>query len=562
MTGDGRLEEAWRRVEAEGERLRRVHLRTLLTDDPGRFRRFHRCFADRLLVDVAKQRIDGRAWAALRELARAADTEAAIARLFAGAHVNVTEDRAALHMALRARPEDRFTVDGEDATAAVWAVRRRMEAFVEGVRTGVIRGHTGAHFTDVVHLGIGGSELGPRAVYRALAPLGGDGPVVHFVSNVDPQALAAVLEGLDPARTLVVVVSKTFTTQETMANARAARAWLVARLGEAAVADHFLAVSTATARVRAFGIPEARSFGFAEWVGGRFSLWGPVGIPIALRYGTAVYGELLEGARAMDRHVRGTPVEDNLAVWLALVEVWNRNVLGCTSRVVVPYDASLAELVLHLQQLEMESNGKSVTVEGRPVTRATVPVVWGSPGTDGQHAYFQMLHQGTDLVPVEFLVAAESRCGDGERHRMLVAHALAQAEALAFGREEAEVVAEMERAGADPAEIARLAPHRRMAGNRPSTTILVRRWDPWTLGTLLALYEHKVFVLGQLWRTCSFDQFGVELGKRLAARLVEELVEGPVEGAHDSSTEGLLRTVRAWRGENGETVGRGDADPR
>jgi len=346
----------------------------------------------------------------------------------------------------------------------------------------------------------------------------------------------------------VVVVSKTFTTQETMANARSARAWLAGRLGEAAVAGHFVAVSSALERVAAFGIPAARTFGFREWVGGRFSLWSPVGISIALAYGMDVFEELLAGARRIDRLVREAPLEANPAVWLALVEVWNRNVLGLPTRAVVPYDATLGDLVFHLQQLEMESNGKSTTLDGRPVAMATAPVVWGSPGTDGQHAYFQMLHQGTDVVPVEFLVAAESRRPRDSQHEMLVAHALAQAEALAFGREEAEVAAEMRAAGLDEASVARLLPHRRFAGNRPSTVLLVRRFDPHTLGMLLALYEHKVFALGVMWRINSFDQFGVELGKKLAARLLEELVGEPRPERHDPSTNGLLATVRAWRG--------------
>ena len=540
---------AWQQLEAEGRRLERRHLRELFATEPDRFDRLHRVFADRLLVDVSKQRIDAQALAALWAFARARDVGGAIARLFAGAHVNVTEDRPALHMALRARPEDRFLADGEDATAAVWAVRRRMEAFVDAVHAGEVRGATGERLTDVVHIGIGGSELGPRAVCRALAPWGELRLRPHFVANVDPQALALVLRACDPARTLVVVVSKTFTTQETMANARAARRWLVERLGEAAVAHHFVAVSSALERVRAFGIPEDRSFGFRAWVGGRFSLWGPVGLVIALAYGNRAFAELLEGARAIDQHVRTAPLEDNLAVLLALVELWNRDVLGLPTRVVVPYDATLVDLVFHLQQLEMESNGKSVTVTGEPVGRPTVPVVWGSPGTDGQHAYFQMLHQGTDVVPVEILVAAQSRVADDGRHRMLVANALAQAEALAFGREDAEAIKEMERAGLAPEVIARLLPHRRFAGNRPSTVLLVRRFDPWTLGALLALYEHKVAVLGALWGINSFDQFGVELGKQLAGRLLEELEGSLRPERHDSSTNGLMTMVRRWGGD-------------
>ncbi len=550
MAGGLREHPSWQRLRAHAERLRRVHLRDLFAADPGRFSALSRRLADPpLLLDLSRQKLDGAALSDLLALAREAAVEEELGRLFAGERVNRTEGRAALHMALRARAGDRFAVDGKDVTAEVLAMRARLRAFAEGVRDGRIRGATGASFTDVVHIGIGGSELGPRAVCRALAPLA-DGRVrVHFVSNIDPQALHLALSGLDPARTLVLVVSKTFTTRETMANARAARAWLAARLGEAAVGHHFVAISSAVERARDFGIPEERVFGFAEWVGGRFSLWSPVGLSIALHLGFDAFEALLDGARAMDRHVREAPLEANLPVLLALVEVWNRDLLGLPTRVVVPYDATLGDLVLHLQQVEMESNGKSTRRDGAPVGWPTAPAVWGSPGTDGQHAYFQMLHQGTDPVPAEFLVAARCRVPDDGRHVELAANALAQAEALAFGRTDEEARAEMEAAGLAPEEIERLLPHRRFPGDRPCTVLMVRRLDPRTLGALLALYEHKVFVEGVLWDVNSFDQFGVELGKRLAARLVPELSGAPRPELHDAATNALVQAFLAWNRE-------------
>lgn len=541
---------AWTRLRGHARRLGQVHLRDLFAADPTRFAALSRRIDDPpLLLDLSRQKLDAAALADLLELARETDVEGERARLFAGEKVNLTEGRAALHMALRAAPGDRFSVDGRDVTAEVLEMRARLRAFAEGIRAGTITGATGARFTDVVHIGIGGSELGPRAVCRALAPYA-DGRIrVHFVSNVDPQALHLALAGLDPARTLVLIVSKTFTTRETMANAHAARRWLVEPLGEGAVAAHFVAISSALDRARAFGIPEGRVFGFGEWVGGRFSLWSPVGLAIALHLGFDVFEELLAGARAMDRHFRTAPLEANLPVLLALVEVWNRDLLGLPTRVVVPYDATLGDLVFHLQQVEMESNGKSTRRGGAPVGWATAPVVWGSPGTDGQHAYFQMLHQGTDPVPAEFLVAARCRVPDDGRHAELVANALAQVEALAFGRSDEETRAEMEAAGLPPDEIARLLPHRRFPGNRPCTVVMVRRMDPRTLGALLSLYEHKVFVEGVLWDVNGFDQFGVELGKVLAARLLPELRGSPRPELHDPATNALVEAFLAWNGE-------------
>ncbi len=533
----------WNAVTREGKAQAGRSIAALFAADPQRFARFSR-EADGMLLDASKTTLDDAALAALFRLARARKVERQRDAMFAGKPINVTEGRAVLHTALRNRSDRPVRVDGRNVMPDVKAVLRRMGAFADGVRSGRIAGAGGQRFTDVVNIGIGGSDLGPAMATLALAPYH-DGPRAHFVSNIDGAHLHDTLKGLDPARTLVIVASKTFTTIETMTNALSARAWLVAALGEAAVGKHFCAVSTALDKVAAFGIDTARAFGFWDWVGGRYSLWSAVGLPLMLAIGKERFGEFLDGGHAMDRHFRTAPLEDNLPVWLALVGVWHRNACGCATRAVLPYDQRLARLPAYLQQLDMESNGKGVTLEGTPAPRQTGPVVWGEPGTNGQHAFMQLIHQGTQTVPVEFLLAAEGHEPDLKHHHaILAANALAQAEALMKGRTLAEARAQLRAKGLPDAEVERLAPHRVFSGNRPSTMLLYRRLTPFTLGQIIALYEHRVFVEAAIWGVNAFDQWGVELGKELATGL-QAVVEGkaPPKG-RDGSTAGLVAWLR------------------
>ena len=545
MTDPTRLP-SWSKLAAHAETVRHLHLRDLFARDGDRFRRFALPFED-MLVDLSRHRITEETLALLLDLAREADVEGWRDRMFRGEPVNVTERRPALHVALRNRTNRPIRVAGEDVMPAVNAVLERMRRFCEAIRSGARRGAGGEAFTDVVHIGIGGSELGPRMACEALAPYADGRLRVHFVANVDPADLSLTLRRLDPARTLFLVASKSFATQETMSNARSARAWLAARLGEEAVGRHFVAISTHRERVAAFGIDPADMFEFWDWVGGRYSLWSAIGLPIALLLGFDRFVELLEGAHAMDRHFAETEAARNLPLLLGMIGIWYTDFLGAETTAVVPYDQTLHRLPAHLQQLEMESNGKRVDREGREVTYPTGPVVWGEPGTNGQHAFFQLLHQGTRLVPCDFLVAARSRTPLGDQHEQLVANALAQASALAFGRDEAEARAELLAEGLAGEELERLLPHRVFPGNRPSTTFLYTELTPRRLGSLIALYEHKVFAQGIVWNIDSFDQWGVELGKKLAARFLPALAD-PAVPVEDPATAGLLAHLRRLRG--------------
>ena len=531
---------AWRRVEREGERLGTIPLRTLFEREPERFASFSFHHED-LLVDFSKEKIDRPALDTLIALAEAADLPARRDALFAGERINSTEDRAVLHMALRSGADALLAVDGIDVAEEVETTRERFLAFAERARSGGLAARDGGPFTDVVHIGIGGSHLGPEMAVRALRP-DHDGPRIHFVSNVDGADLADVTARLDPARTLVLVASKTFTTLETMTNARSARGWLAAAHGDRA-GEHMAAISSAVGAAAAFGIAADRVFGFRDWVGGRYSLWSAIGLPVAIAIGADSFRELLAGAAAMDGHFRSAPLARNLPVLMGLVSVWRRNAMGWPTVALIPYDQRLERFPAYVQQLAMESNGKAVTREGRPAARATAPVVWGEPGTNAQHSFFQLLHQGTDVVPVDFIVAAETRNGSGTgHHRPLVASCLAQAQALAFGRTPAEVRSEMEAAGATGGD--RLVAHRSFVGDRPSTTIAHRRLDAGSLGRLIALFEHRVFVEGVLWDVNSFDQWGVELGKNLADRLHPALAGDPLPAGTDASTAGLLQHLR------------------
>ncbi|MGE0814140.1 MAG: glucose-6-phosphate isomerase [Vicinamibacterales bacterium] len=537
----------WQRLEAHRDRMRDVHLRTLFAEDAGRFDRCSLRFDD-LLVDYSKQRITAETMALLVELARERGVEALRDRMFAGERINTTEGRAVLHVALRAAPTRVIRVDGHDVMPDVTAARVRVSAFAEDVRLGRWRGATGEAITDVVNVGIGGSDLGPAMVVEALTPYGREGPRLHFVSNVDGAHLSETLRQIRPASTLFVIASKTFTTQETMANASSARAWLVQALGETAVARHFVAVSTNAAEVQRFGIAPSHMFGFWDWVGGRYSLWSSIGLPIAIAIGAAGFDALLAGAAEMDDHFQSAPIDANLPMVLGLLGIWNTDFLGADSHAVLPYDQYLRRLPAFLQQLDMESNGKGVRRDGEPAGVATGPVVWGEPGTNGQHAFYQLLHQGTRLVACDFLAAAEPSHDLPGHHPLLLSNFFAQPEALMLGRTLEEARTELAAAGLPDADVDRLAPHKVFPGNRPSTSLLYRRLDPRTLGRLLALYEHKVFVMGAVWGINSFDQWGVELGKTLAARILPELDADGSAAGHDASTNGLLNHARRLRG--------------
>jgi glucose-6-phosphate isomerase len=506
-------------------------LRTLFAADPSRFERFSHRLED-LLVDYSKQLVSDETLRLLHTLARERGVEALRDLMFAGARINVTEDRPVLHVALRNRSSRPIVVDGRDVMPDVKAALDHLRDFSDRVRSGAVTGYTGSRFTDVVNIGIGGSDLGPAMVTQALTPYTRDAPRLHFVSNVDGAHLSEALRTLDPATTLFIIASKTFTTEETMMNARSARQWFLANAAPSAsdaVAKHFVAVSTNEREVRQFGISPANMFIFWDWVGGRYSLWSSIGLPIAIAIGFERFEQLLDGAFRLDEHFRTARVEENIPITLALIGIWNCDFLGAESLAVLPYDQYLQRFPAYLQQLDMESNGKRVDRDGVPVDVPTGPVLWGEPGTNGQHAFYQLLHQGTRLIPCDFLVAAEPRHSLPGHHDTLLANCFAQSEALAFGRPEADT------------------PHRVFPGNRPSTTMLYRRLDPRTLGMLIALYEHKVFVQGAIWNVNSFDQWGVELGKQLARVIRPEIEASDEVSTHDSSTNGLINAVKRLR---------------
>ncbi|HSR49438.1 MAG TPA: glucose-6-phosphate isomerase [Acidobacteriota bacterium] len=535
--------QAWAALDQHRRHIGDAHMRQMFEDDPNRFERFSLEDCG-ILLDYSKNRITSETLRLLLDLARGSQVESWRQRMFAGRPINFTEGRAVLHVALRNRSGRSFEVDGQDVMPQVQAVLEQMGRFCEAVRSRRWKGHSGKSIREVVNLGIGGSDLGPAMVCQALKPYA-DGPRVHFVSNVDGTHITETLKDLDPERTLFIVSSKSFTTQETLANARAARAWLLDRMGdESAIASHFAAVSTHEEAVRDFGIDPANMFEFWDWVGGRFSLWSAIGLSIALSLGMDRFQQLLEGAHRMDEHFRTRPLDRNMPVILALLGVWYRNFLGAASYAVVPYDQYLRRLPAYLQQLDMESNGKRIDRRGCRVKWDTGPVVWGEPGTNGQHAFFQLLHQGSQWVPADFILAARSHNPVGEQHRMLLANGVAQTEALMRGKSEQEVRREMEEQGLDRERLEALLPHRVFPGNRPTNTLLVDRITPETLGALLALYEHKIFVQGIIWDINSFDQWGVELGKQLASTVLEELRGRPAPRQHDGSTRALIDRLR------------------
>ncbi len=540
---------AWTDLREHHAKVRDVHMRDLFADDPDRAERLPYRLGD-LLVDASKHRITETTMGLLLDLAREAGVEARRDAMFRGEKINVTEDRAVLHVALRNRSNRPIEVDGADVMPDVNATLARMQDFVERVREGRWTGFTGEPIRDVVNIGIGGSDLGPQMVTTALTPYARGGPLrVHYVSNVDGSDMVETLREVDPETTLFLVASKTFTTQETMTNANTARTWLLeaAHGANAAVAKHFAALSTNRDGVEAFGIDPENMFGFWDWVGGRYSLWSAIGLSIALYVGWEHFEELLAGAHEADRHFADTPLERNIPVILALLGIWYNNFFGAQSQAILPYDHYLEHFARYFQQGDMESNGKRVTLEGEPVAVQTGPVIWGQPGTNGQHAFYQLIHQGTKLVPCDFLAAANTHNPIGDHHEKLLANFFAQPEALMRGRTVDEARAALQGSVPDPEALERLAAAKTFPGNRPSTSILYRRLDPRTLGTLIALYEHKIFVQGAIWNVNSYDQMGVELGKELASSILPELEhDGEVSG-HDASTNALINHYKALR---------------
>ncbi|HWQ37787.1 MAG TPA: glucose-6-phosphate isomerase [Burkholderiales bacterium] len=542
---------SWKALHAHAQRMRHVSILDLFERDPRRAQDFS-LEACGLFLDYSKNPLTRETLSLLIAAAGDASLPQQIQAMFEGRRINTTEKRAVLHVALRNRSNRPILLDGRDVMPEVNAVLARMQQFSESVREGRVGGFTGRPFTDVVNIGIGGSDLGPLTVTRALNPFASRKLRVHFVSNVDAAHLGATVAGLDAETTLFIVSSKTFTTQETLANARSARDWLLARLARASpanavIAAHFAAVSTNLEATSQFGIAPERVFGFWDWVGGRYSLWSAIGLPIALAVGFERFEQLLEGAHAMDEHFRTAPLERNMPALLGLIGVWHGNFLGAPTHAVLPYAQDLAGLPMHLQQLDMESNGKRVDRAGEAVDYATGPVIWGAPGTNGQHAFFQHLHQSPQVTPCDFIVAARSEWQLPEHHELLLANCLAQTEALLRGKTTEEALAEVRAQGLEGEEAARLAAHRTFPGNRPSNTIVLPRIDPRSVGALVALYEHKVFVQGALWNINSFDQWGVELGKQLAAGVLRDLRAGSASAAHDPSTRALIDRIIAMR---------------
>jgi glucose-6-phosphate isomerase len=517
-------------------------LRAAFAADANRFEQFSVRFDD-LLMDFSKCAVNGDILALLEKLAIEGGVEKKRDEMFSGAEINFTEGRAVLHTALRNRSNTPVMVDGKDVMPDVNGVLAAMGKFADAIRSGALKGATGKKITDVVNIGIGGSDLGPVMATLSLAPFH-DGPRAHFVSNIDGAHIADTLKLTDPETTLFIVASKTFTTIETMTNAATARKFIADALGEDAVKHHFCAVSTALDKVAKFGIESDRIFGFWDWVGGRYSIWSAIGLPLMIAIGPENFGKFLDGAHAMDQHFREAPVRHNLPMLLGLIGFYHRNVLDYPTRAILPYDQRLSRFPAYLQQLDMESNGKGVTIDGTPVEGQSGPVVWGEPGTNGQHAFYQLIHQGTSVIPVEFMIAANGFEPDlRHQHQLLIANCLAQSEALMKGRTLAEAKEQLTSKGMDDKKADFIAPHRVFTGNRPSITFVYDKLTPFALGRLIALYEHRVFVEGVLFRINSFDQWGVELGKELATGLLP-VVEGKesAEG-HDSSTQGLVKAL-------------------
>jgi len=542
---------AWDALKAHAAEMSQTHMRDLFANDAERFQRFSRFFAgDDILVDFSKNIITDKTLELLLQLAREHDVEGWTKRMFEGEKINNTEHRAVLHTALRNRSNRPVIVDGKDVMPDVNRVLKRMRSFTEAVRSGEWKGGTGKPITDIVNIGIGGSDLGPLMVTHALTPFGRDKLHMHFVSNIDGTHMVETLRHLHRETTLFVIVSKTFTTQETITNARTARDWFLTRGGtKTAVAKHFVAVSTNAKAVSAFGIDTDNMFEFWDWVGGRYSLWSAVGLSIALYIGMDHFEELLAGAHDMDEHFRTAPMEENIPVILAMLGIWYNNFFGADTHAILPYDQYMHRFPAYFQQGDMESNGKRVTRDGQPVDYSTGPIIWGEPGTNGQHAFYQLIHQGTKLVPCDFLAPIETKNPVGRHHPMLLSNFFAQTEALMLGKNEDEVRAELTEAGLSGAELEKLLPHKVFPGNRPTNSILFQRLTPHTLGALIAMYEHKIFVQSIIWGINAFDQWGVELGKELARKILPELDDFDEVNSHDCSTNGLINYFKEHRRE-------------
>ena len=531
---------AWKALEAHYQEMKEKHMRDLFKQDPSRFGKFSLRFND-ILLDYSKNRITEKTMALLVDLAMQADVTGWRDKMFTGEKINFTENRAVLHVALRNRSNRPIHVDGKDVMPAINAVLEQMGRFCDTVREGKWKGYTGKAITDIVNIGIGGSDLGPVMVTEALKAYGKPGFTPHFVSNIDGTHLAETLKYLDAETTLFIIASKTFTTQETLTNAHSARDWFLRRAGdEAAIAKHFVAVSTNAEEVSRFGIDTKNMFEFWDWVGGRYSLWSAIGLAIALYIGMKNFESMLAGAHEMDEHFRTAPLDKNMPVMLALLGIWYNNFFGAQTHAILPYDQYLHRFPAYFQQGDMESNGKRVNRQGDLVGYSTGPIVWGEPGTNGQHAFYQLIHQGSKLVPADFLAPINSQNPLGRHHEILLSNFFAQTEALMKGKTEDEARAEILAGGMDPEAAERLLPHKIFEGNRPTNSILFNKLDPKTLGALVALYEHKIFVQGIVWNINSYDQWGVELGKQLAKAILPELDGDAPVASHDSSTNGLI----------------------
>ncbi|WP_233981123.1 glucose-6-phosphate isomerase [Pectobacterium versatile] len=538
---------AWQALQTHFDTMKEVQISELFAQDSDRFAHFSATFDDQMLVDFSKNRITAETMEKLHALARETDLSAAIQSMFAGEKINRTEDRAVLHVALRNRSNTPILVDGKDVMPEVNAVLAKMKNFSERVIGGEWKGYTGKTITDVVNIGIGGSDLGPFMVTEALKPYKNH-LNMHFVSNVDGTHIAETLKPLNPETTLFLVASKTFTTQETMTNAHSARDWfLKTAQDDKHVAKHFAALSTNAKAVGEFGIDTDNMFEFWDWVGGRYSLWSAIGLSIILSLGFENFEKLLSGAHAMDKHFASTPAEKNLPVLLALIGIWYNNFFGAETEAILPYDQYMHRFAAYFQQGNMESNGKSADRNGNPVDYQTGPIIWGEPGTNGQHAFYQLIHQGTKLVPCDFIAPAVSHNSLSDHHSKLLSNFFAQTEALAFGKSRDVVEAEFAAAGKSAKEVEHVAPFKVFEGNRPTNSILLREITPYSLGALIALYEHKIFTQGAILNIFTFDQWGVELGKQLANRILPELENDSTIDSHDSSTNGLINRFKAWR---------------
>jgi len=538
---------SWRKLADHYKKMEPVHMKDLFAADPDRFNKFSFKFED-ILVDCSKNRITAETLSLLIGLADETGVREAIESMFKGEKINTTENRAVLHIALRNRTNGPILVDGEDVMPEVNAVLQKIKTFSRQIISGERKGYTGKKFTDIVNIGIGGSDLGPVMVTEALRPYARKGLSVHFVSNIDGTHITETLKYLDPETTLFMVASKTFTTQETMTNAFSARGWFLNHANrQAHVARHFVAISTNAEAVAAFGIDRDNMFIFWDWVGGRYSLWSAIGLSIACYIGFENFGELLQGAHAMDQHFRSEPFEKNIPVLLALIGIWYTNFFGAQSEAILPYDQYMHRFPAYFQQANMESNGKSADRGGNKLTYQSGPIIWGEPGTNGQHSFYQLIHQGTKFIPADFLAPAVSHNPTGEHHNILLSNFFAQTEALMNGKTGEEVVRELKQEGKSAHEITKLAPYKIFDGNKPTNSILFRKLTPQTLGSLIAMYEHKIFVQGVIWNIFSFDQWGVELGKQLARNIQPELVDDQPLNSHDGSTNGLINAFKEMR---------------